>query len=61
MFNELSDVKEPTKLQQEKMDKNTLGVKTGKGWYDYSEGKGEEAMARRDKNFFKMLKNIHKK
>ena len=61
LFNDLSDVKEPTKLQQEKMDNNTLGVKTGKGWYDYSDGKGEEAMARREENFFKMLKNIHKK
>ncbi len=59
LFNDLSDVKEPTKLQQEKMDKKELGVKTGKGWYDYSDGKDEEAMARRDRNFFKMLKNIH--
>jgi 3-hydroxybutyryl-CoA dehydrogenase len=61
LFNELSDVKHPTKLQQEKLDNNHLGVKTGKGWYDYSEGKGEEAMARRDRNLFKMLKNIHNK
>jgi 3-hydroxybutyryl-CoA dehydrogenase len=59
LFNELSDEKKPTNLQQEMMDNNNLGVKTGKGWYDYSDGKGEEAMARRDKNFFKMLKNIH--
>ncbi|MGD9568934.1 MAG: 3-hydroxyacyl-CoA dehydrogenase family protein [Sedimentibacter sp.] len=59
LFNELSDVKEPTKLQQEMMDNNNLGVKTGKGWYDYSDGKAEEAMARRDKNFYKMLKHIH--
>lgn len=61
LFNDLSDVKHPTKLQQEMMDNNELGVKTGKGWYDYSEGKDEEAMARRDRNFFKMLKNIHNK
>ena len=59
LFNELSDEKKPTKLQQELMDNGNLGVKTGKGWYDYSDGKGEEAMARRDKNFFKMLKHIH--
>ena len=56
LFNDLSDTKEPTKLQQEKMDKHELGVKTGKGWYDYSDGKGEEAMARRDENFFRMYK-----
>lgn len=59
LFNELSDSKEPTKLQQEMMDNNNLGVKTGKGWYDYSEGKGDEAMAKRDANFYKMLKHIH--
>lgn len=59
LFNELSDVKEPTKLQKELMDNNNLGVKAGKGWYDYSEGKGEKAMLRRDKNFYKMLKHIH--
>ena len=60
LFNELSDVKEPTRLQQELMDNNTLGVKSGKGWYDYSDGKGEAAMERRDSNFYKMLKHIHK-
>lgn len=59
LFNELSDTKQPTNLQQELMDNNNLGVKTGNGWYDYSDGKGEEAMARRDKNFYKMLKHIH--
>lgn len=60
LFNELSDEKKPTMLQQELMDNGMLGVKSGKGWYDYSDGKGEEAMARRDKNFYKMLKHIHK-
>lgn len=59
LFNELSDVKEPPALLQEMMDNKNLGVKSGKGFYDYSEGKGEEAMKRRDKNFFKMLKHIH--
>lgn len=59
LFNELSDEKKPTKLQQELMDNGNLGVKSGKGWYDYSDGKDEEAMSRRDKNFFKMLKHIH--
>ncbi|NLJ57812.1 MAG: 3-hydroxyacyl-CoA dehydrogenase family protein [Tissierellia bacterium] len=57
LFNDLSDVKEPTKLQQEKMDSNHLGVKAKKGWYDYSDGKDEEAMARRDENFFRMYKS----
>lgn len=59
LFNELSSVKEPTPLQQDLMDNNSLGVKSGRGFYDYSDGKDEEAMERRDKNFFKMLKHIH--
>ena len=59
LLKELSDAKEPTKLQQELMDKGDLGVKTGKGWYDYSNGKGEEAMAKRDENFFKLLKGLY--
>jgi 3-hydroxybutyryl-CoA dehydrogenase len=59
LFNELSSVKKPNQLLQELMDNKNLGVKTGKGFYDYSGGKGEEVMKRRDKNFFKMLKHIH--
>ncbi len=59
LFNELSAEKNPTKLQQELMDNSVFGVKSGKGWYDYSDGKGDEAMARRDENFYKMLKHIH--
>jgi 3-hydroxybutyryl-CoA dehydrogenase len=41
------------------MDSKNFGVKSGKGFYDYSDGKDEQAMKRRDKNFFKMLKHIH--
>lgn len=59
LFNELSDAKEPTPILQELMDNKTLGVKSGKGFYDYSDGKDELAMKKRDKNFFKMLKHIH--
>jgi len=60
LFNELSDAKKPNELLQKLVDEKNLGVKSGKGFYDYSGGKDEEAMKRRDKNFFKMLKHIHK-
>lgn len=59
LFDELSDAKKPTSILQELMDNKALGVKSGKGFYDYSDGKDKEAMRRRDKNFFKMLKHIH--
>ncbi|WP_333637853.1 hypothetical protein [Tissierella praeacuta] len=41
------------------MNNKELGVKSKKGFYDYSYGKDEEAIKRRDKMFFKMLKHIH--
>nr|WP_312578610.1 3-hydroxyacyl-CoA dehydrogenase family protein [Sedimentibacter sp.] len=61
LFNELSSAKEPTQLQKELMDNKKLGVKSGEGFYDYPGNKAEEVMQRRDENFFKMLKYIHKK
>lgn len=60
LFNELSDVKQPQEVLKSLMDKGELGVKSEKGFYDYSDGKDEEAIKRRDKMFFKMLKYIHK-
>ncbi len=59
LFNDLSDVKEPQEVLKKLMDNKELGVKSKKGFYDYSEGKDEEAIKRRDKMFFKMLKHIH--
>lgn len=59
LFNDLSDVKEPQEILKKLMDKGELGVKTQKGFYDYSDGKDEQAIKRRDKMFFKMLKYIH--
>ena len=59
LFNDLSDVKKPQEVLKKLMDNNELGVKSKKGFYEYSEGKDEEAIKRRDKMFFKMLKYIH--
>ncbi len=59
LFNDLSDVKEPQEVLKNLMDNKELGVKSKKGFYDYSDGKDEEAIKNRDKMFFKMLKHIH--
>jgi len=59
LFNELSDMKEPPQVLKERMESQKLGVKSKEGFYDYSNGKDEEAIKRRDKMFFKMLKYIH--
>lgn len=60
LFNNLSHVKEPQEILKNLMENNQLGVKSKKGFYDYTEGKDEEAIKRRDKMFFKMLKHIHR-
>lgn len=58
LFNDLSDAKEPNEILKELIDKKELGVKTKKGFYDYSNGRDEEVIKKRDKMFFKMLKYI---
>ncbi|SHF01149.1 3-hydroxybutyryl-CoA dehydrogenase [Tissierella praeacuta DSM 18095] len=59
LFNDLSDVKEPQEILKKLMNNKELGVKSKKGFYDYSYGKDEEAIKRRDKMFFKILKHIY--
>jgi len=59
LFNELSDIKEAPEFLKSKMENGKLGVKSKEGFYDYSNGKDEEAIKNRDKMFFKMLKYIH--
>ena len=59
LFEELSCNKEPNPLLQKLIDKKHFGVKSGKGFYDYSKSKGKLAMKRRDKEFFKILKYIN--
>ncbi|MCR3954947.1 MAG: 3-hydroxyacyl-CoA dehydrogenase family protein [Gudongella sp.] len=59
LFKSLSDGKEPTEKLQELMESGKHGVKSKEGFYDYSDGRDEEAIKRRDKMFLKMLKHIH--
>lgn len=60
LFNDLSDVKKPQKILETLMENKELGIKTKKGFYDYSNGKDEETIKNRDKMLFKMLKHIYK-
>jgi 3-hydroxybutyryl-CoA dehydrogenase len=51
LWEDLSDAKKPYGLFKELVDGKNLGVKTGKGFYDYSGDKAKKALDRRDRLF----------
>ena len=55
-FPDLCDAKEPFGLIKDCVDNNNLGVKTGKGFYDYSNGRDAEVIRYRDTMFTKLAK-----
>lgn len=59
LFADLSDQKDVPALLKEKFEKNAFGVKTGQGFYDYSDGKDEEVIEKRDKDFIKIAKCLY--
>jgi 3-hydroxybutyryl-CoA dehydrogenase len=59
LFDSLSDMKEPPELLRHLIEARQLGVKSKRGFYDYSNGKDEDAIKRRDRMFLEMLKHIH--
>lgn len=58
LFKELSTMESPPETLIEKVSQNQLGIKTKKGFYDYSEGKDSTAIRRRDRMFLDMVKFI---
>lgn len=58
MFRELSNSQEVSKLLRELYEEGAYGVKTGKGFYDYSGDKAEKAIEKRDKDFMKVSKSL---
>lgn len=55
LMKDLEDSHEVPELLKEKFDAGNLGVKTGKGFYDYSDGKDVQATKARDEK----LKAVH--
>ena len=47
-------------LIKEKVDSNQLGVKTGKGLFDYHEKSEEEILKKRDRLFLQQLEFLEK-
>lgn len=58
MFKELSNSQEVSSLLKELYEAGNYGVKSGKGFYDYSGNKGEKAIEKRDKDFIKVAKSL---
>ena len=56
VFPGLSNATEASKLVQEKVAQGDLGIKTGKGWYDYSGKTREEVLAEKNLALLKQLK-----
>ncbi|MFV0516646.1 MAG: 3-hydroxyacyl-CoA dehydrogenase family protein [Aminipila sp.] len=53
---DLSDAKEPQKILKDLYEAGEYGVKTKKGFYDYSDGKDEDAIRKRDELYIKVSK-----
>lgn len=57
---DLCETKEVQKLIDDHYQKGEYGVKSKKGFYDYSNGKDEEALKRRDEMFMLLAKTLYK-
>lgn len=58
---DLDDSHEIPTLLKEHYEKGELGVKTKKGFYDYSNGKDKEATERRNDKLLKVFDALYKK
>lgn len=59
LWRDLSAASEPNRLLQEKLSKGELGVKSGKGLYDWTARDPEELRAKRDAFLIARLKDLY--
>ena len=59
LFADLSDKKEPFGMLADRAAKGEFGVKSGKGFYDYADGKDAELIEYRDAMFTKLAKCLY--
>lgn len=60
LFPDISDAKEVPAMLADLYHKGDYGVKSGKGFYDYSGGRDKEVIAKRDNDFMKVSKCLYK-
>ena len=59
LFADLSDRKDVNPMLADLFNAGSYGVKSCKGYYDYSDGKDKEAIRRRDKMFLKLKECLY--
>jgi len=59
LFPLISDAHEPPEDYIKMVDAGNLGMKTGKGFYDYTEEEWKAVIEKRDKEFLQRLKNLY--
>jgi 3-hydroxybutyryl-CoA dehydrogenase len=59
LFADLSDRKTVNDMLADLFKADNYGVKSGKGYYDYSNGKDKDAIRRRDKMFIKLARCLY--
>lgn len=59
LFADISNEKNVHKMLEQLYRDGDYGVKTGKGFYDYGNGRAEEVIAKRDKDFMKVVKCLY--
>ena len=59
LLKDLCDSKEVPELMQAHFDAGEYGVKSEKGFYDYSDGRAEEATKERDEKFLRVYQALY--
>ncbi len=59
LMKDLCDSKEPPELLKEHFEAGEYGVKSEKGFYDYTAGKADKAMTERDEKFLKIYHALY--
>lgn len=59
LFKDLEDTKDVHHMLSDIVDKGNFGVKSKKGFYDYSNGRDKEVIEKRDSDFLKISKCLY--